>query len=147
MPLGEQLLGPVSRRRKRRWLCLPMTALCLLDIALTLQGQKPEYWAGNYVEALEANPIAKWFMVRGPLAFGGLSIAWLGFINVMVMRLPRFLAAAFSFVVCFAHCVCAATWLYRFDWPGWIAIVVLLIATERLLTYSWRRAGLRGKKD
>jgi hypothetical protein len=39
-----------------RGLCLPPLGLACLDAALTLLGQSPEYWGGNYGQVSELSP-------------------------------------------------------------------------------------------
>jgi hypothetical protein len=133
-------------RKSRLWLCLPMSLLCAFDVSVTLHGQQPNWWAGQHELALEGNPVAEWFMLRGPVVFIVWSFAWLAIINAGGLFLPRFWAAAWAFWVCFIHFICSATWLKSFGWPGGIGILVLLGVTVWLLVWSWDRAGL-GKKS
>ena len=55
----------------RFFLCVPLIALCALDLFITLTGQNSAYWAGDRQAAIEANPIARACLHLHPLALVG----------------------------------------------------------------------------
>lgn len=122
------------------WLCLPAVAMYLADVGLTLSGQSSAYWQGNYGEAHEVNPIANWLLVRTPWLFLATALLWFAVYTVVMVFAPRMVARGLSLFVTVAHAFGAASWLIPHGVGGWVATVVLLIAAERLLTWSWRKA-------
>ncbi len=77
-PLQEELLTRVSatmiKRSHARLYCGP-AIVCLLDCVLTLYGQPPSYWAGQYHQAVEYNPPFLWLLRLHPLAFSIVALA------------------------------------------------------------------------
>jgi hypothetical protein len=128
------------------WLCLPPLAACILDVSFTLAGQRPEYWAGNYSAFDEANPVAAWFMQLHPLAFLGLIVVWAILFCLIIACWENSGTVVIAFVLTLSHSVGAGTWLTLLGWPGYLLAVVLLLGLERLLSWSWKKAGI-GTKD
>src|SRR5262245_24726435 len=106
--------------RQRLWLCLPITTVCLLDGTLTLGGQSPAYWNGDYTSALEFNPVGSYFLQWSPLAFVLALGSWLVLVTAGVLWLPKRWAVLFTFGVVFGHALGVATWLVRHGWFGWL---------------------------
>src|SRR3954447_24772294 len=110
----------------RTRLCLPPLAACALDVGMTLQGQPPEYWAGEYALARELNPLAAVFLRYHPAAFALLAVAWAGTFCLAIRLLPRGLAFVTAFGLTFGHSLGAGSWLLPHGPPGWALAVLLL---------------------
>lgn len=133
--------------RQHLWLCVAPLALYLVDIAITLLGQPATYWAGDHASVVEGNPVARAVMRIGPGTFALALLAW-GVAFTLVLAFWRHpLAVVLAFVVTFAHAVCAGTWFLQAG-PvlGPVLAIGLLVASERLLDWTWRRAGLTGRR-
>lgn len=125
---------------KQMWLCLPAVAMYLADVALTLCGQSSDYWRGHYGEAHEVNPVAYWLLAGNPWLFLVTALLWLAMYSVVMMFAPITVGRGLSLFVTVAHAFGAASWLIPHGVGGWVATFVLLVAAERLLTWSWRKA-------
>lgn len=129
--------------RARLWLCLGALTPYVLDVALTLAGQPSSYWQGEYDTAVEANPLARWFLRGGPAVFAGSCVAWGLVVTAMLCLWRSQLVVVATFLIALGHALGAGSWLVRWGWPGWLATVVWLVAVEELLGACWRRAGVR----
>jgi hypothetical protein len=61
---------------QRMWLVTPPTVLWAADISLTLAGQSPAYWSGDYGQAHESNPLAYPLLASSPWLFVGVTALW-----------------------------------------------------------------------
>ncbi len=130
----------LSDRQLGLWLCLPPCTMALLDGTLTLLGQRPEYWSGDYAALSELNPVG-WLLLRWhPWAFAVGLAFWVIIIVAAVTRLPRRFAVGFMFVVFFAHSIGVASWLLLRGDCGLALAAGSLVLAERLLSFSMRRA-------
>jgi hypothetical protein len=125
--------------RGRFWLCCAPAALIALDVGVTLCGQAPEYWQGQYHTARELNPPACWALEQHPLVFAAGALLWLMTAAALLLFLPRAAARATALAVVFGHSVGAASWLVRGGLSGWVPAVLLLALAYGLLGWSWRR--------
>lgn len=124
------------------WLCVAPLLLCAFDLTITLAGQPAEYWQGDYAVGLEGNPVARPLLLTGPGTFIiGIAGYALVFCLVLVFWRHPF-AVVLAFVLTLSHAVCAGTWLMRLGVAGFVLAVLLLVASERLLDWTWRRAGV-----
>lgn len=129
--------------RQRLWLALPVALPAASDVAPTLEGQNPAYWAGDFARAHELNPIG-YLLLRGhPLIFAGAGAGWVALQAIAIGRLPGSSAASAAFLAAFLHAIGGATWLWQVETVGAGLAVAYLIAAERLVGHSWRRAGYR----
>jgi hypothetical protein len=71
-----------------RLLAAPL-ALCLLDVGLTLHGQRPGYWSGDRTQANEMSPEGGQLLRVHPVAFLGGIVAWMGVFSGLILLLPR----------------------------------------------------------
>jgi hypothetical protein len=108
---------------------------------MTLVGQSRGYWSGNYREVTEFNPLARLLLERHPVAFLLAGCASCVLVGTAIFWLNPRLALALAFIVTFGHIVAAAAWMVRSGPVGIVVAVAALIAGERLITLSWRRAG------
>lgn len=130
------------RRAARAWLVTPFLLISAADIALTLHGQPAAYRAGDYAAAVEANPFAYPFLVRGPDWFLAAATAWCaGFVAVVIGVRVRWVTwcAVFATV---AHAVAGAAWLVRLERFGWPLAVAYLSVVTVAARACWARAGI-----
>ncbi len=120
---------------RRAWLCVPPTAACWADVAMTLAGQNGRYWAGDYARVREFNPAARLLLQFHPLLFVAAAAGSSLLIAVLVLKWRGRLAVPLAFAVTFCHAVAAAAWLLRFGAAGLVAAGVVLFAAERLWTW------------
>ncbi len=123
----------------RVWLCCTPAALIALDVGLTLRGQVPEYWTGQYRTALELNPPACWALRQHPALFAALCLLWLGSVCALVLRLPRRAARGLALAAVCGHSCGAASWLVAGGPGGWAQALLLLALAYALLGWTWRR--------
>ncbi len=106
--------SPLAHRL--RGLCLPPLLFCLLDGALTLAGQSPEYWGGAHAQVNETSPTFHHLLQIHPAAFAIGLLAWCAVFIGLILLLPDTLALILCIAVTMGHTVGAATWLlWRFE--------------------------------
>jgi hypothetical protein len=130
--------------RERLWLCLPPLAAACADATATFAGQDARYWAGDYAAVREFNPVARIVLQHHPAAFVLATALWCVLLAAVILAWrgrPAFVVLL-GFGVTFCHAVAAAGWVARAGALGVGAAVLLLVAAERLVTLSWRRAGV-----
>ena len=123
----------------RAWLCCAPAALIALDVGLTLRGQVPEYWQGQYHTALELSPPACWALRQHPALFAAFGLLWAGAVCALVLRLPRRAARGLALAVVCGHACGAASWLVAGGVAGWAQALLLLALAYALLGWTWRR--------
>jgi hypothetical protein len=126
--------------RGRAWLCVGPVLFCLLDGVLTLHGQPDAYWAGDYREAMELNPLGLWPLQQHPLLFVAALVCWVMVFCMFIILLPENLARPLSFAVQLGHTIGGASWLARLGTFGWVGSALLLLASRAVLDFTWRRA-------
>src|SRR5262245_25095332 len=125
---------------RRFWLIGPAVAVLAIDVALTLGGQSAGYWAGNFHEAVEGNPLAFPLLARGPWVFAAVAAAW-GVALVLVLGWWRHAASDWiAALVALGHAVGGSSWLARFGEWGWVAAIAYLAAVSEITRWGWRRA-------
>lgn len=123
----------------RLWLLAPAAVLYTVDVGLTLAGQPPSYWAGDYGSAVEANPVAYALLALGPGPFAGLAVAWLAGVSALVAGWRHRLTGWVAVVVAVAHAVGGASWLTRAGPWGLAAAGAYLAAAAQVSGWCWRR--------
>lgn len=134
-----RLSMPDGTAYARHRLLLPAVLACAADVAATLAGQGADYWSGRWAAVDEGNPAARLLLQVHPSLFLLAAVASCIVVAVAVYRLNDRLALVVSFLVTFGHAVAASGWLVRFGVAGVVSGVLLLIAFERLLSWSWHR--------
>ena len=94
----------------------------------------------------EFNPLARLLLQQHPMAFVLAAVASSALVVTVTFLVNRRLAEVIAFIVTFCHAAAAAAWASRGGWVGVAVAVMLLLAAERLVALSWRRAGL-GESD
>jgi hypothetical protein len=123
--------------KPRCWLLLGPLLFCILDGALTLQGQSHEYWEGRFDLAEEMNPLGLWPLQRGPSVFAIALLCWITVFCLGIVLLPENLARPLAFAVQLGHSLGAASWLTRHGIIGWLALIVLLLSSRIILDRTW----------
>jgi hypothetical protein len=135
-------------------LAVPPLTFYACDVAFTLAGQTPEYWAGDMDAVLEANP-AGWHILRfGPAVFLSAAIAWALAFTAILAAWRHPWSRVLAFCLTLGHALGAATWmmwgtegLFAAAGPPYLperllAGVGLVFLAERLLSWSWREPGV-----
>lgn len=130
---------------ERAWLCFPALLLYCCDVTITLASQRPAFWAGTFDAVEEGNPLARSLLLFGPWAFVAVATCGAAGYSAIIFFAHRSLAVTLSFGLTFAHALCAAYWLPRHGTIGIVAAVLLLMAAERVLAWSWSRASVRNE--
>lgn len=123
---------PTRAVARRRLLLLPLAA-CAADVAFTLLGQPPAYWARDRSAVLEFNPAARWLLLLHPAAFVAAAVVSSAIVAGLVLRASAGLAWGVSLLVTIGHSVAVAAWLARMGPAGWAAAVGLLLAVRAVL--------------
>ncbi len=98
---------------------IPALSASLIDIAVTVIHQAPEYWAGNLSRAIEGNPIGNVMMKNHVSGIFVISGIWLVLIGFLGYHLPRKWSRIFLLFAVVAHSYGASTWIsprYGFWW-------------------------------
>ena len=123
------------RFHRSAWLCIPPTAACWADVAMTLAGQQGRYWNGDYTVVREFNPLARALLQYHPLTFVAAAVVSSLVVAVVVLKWRSRLAIPLAFAVTFCHAVAAAAWLLEYGAAGLLGAGVVLFAAERLWTW------------
>jgi hypothetical protein len=93
---------------------MPPVLFSALDATMTLLGQSPSYWAGDYRIVNEMSPTFRHLLQINPLAFLGGIWVWMAVFVGIIVLLPETLALIIALAVTFGHAAGAATWfMYR----------------------------------
>jgi hypothetical protein len=127
--------------RKKLWLCVPFAALCVVDFGLTLAGQSPAYWQGNYNAVNEWFPLFALVLRHGPILFLFMSLFWIFVFSTLIVALPDIFSQILSLTLVIGNTWGAMTWLaFRFRFNPLLCILLLVLsATVFIITQArWR---------
>lgn len=119
---------------KRRFLglCLVPILLAGLDGSVTLLGQPPAYWAGDYSQVREGTPGFRLLLTHGPAAYvAGLAVWVLAFVG-MILLLPATLALAVCLQFTLGHAIGAFSWINRFPHGRELPLLINALAAVGL---------------
>jgi hypothetical protein len=154
--VGEHLSGvdplndPVSRSpgidlaHKKAWLCIAPVLLFGIDIAFTLAGQPPEYWAGNYHLANETSPPGYWLLAKHPAAFVGAAAVWAGLLSLVVLLLPPTISKIVSLAFVIGHTRGSSSWFERVLGLGYWSLLLFFALASSLVVPTWKGFGDHG---
>ena len=131
-------MGTIGRQL---WLFAPAGLLLAADIALTLTGQPPAYWAGDYATAAEANPIAYPLLLRSPWLFVGGTFVWGLSLAAVILAWRHPAAAWVAVLAAVGHAIGGSSWLVRWGPCGWGVAAGYLIFASQASRWCWRRSG------
>ncbi len=130
--------GTQTRPLRPLWLVVPPAVLCMLDLWMTLYGQPPSYWSGNFRDANEISPSFASYLAIHPLAFVGAGFLWIILFSAIIVLLPEMLALTVSIAIVIGHMGGAATWFaYRFH--NYQACNALFLVTAFVVVLSFKR--------
>jgi len=113
----------------------------MLDQGITLFGQAPNYWKGDYSVAVEGNPWFYWLLLQHPLAFEARIVAWVGVFSFVIFTLPRRAAMTISIAIVLGHTWGAATWIcYSLPFGYWVTLALFLVSAI-IIVATWERFG------
>jgi hypothetical protein len=124
--------------RRRWWLVAPAVASITVDVALTFLGQSAAYWSGNYVAAVEANPLAHPLLASSPWLFVGVAAVWALCVGAVVLGWRHPVSNGVAVIITIAHAVSGSTWLVRLGPCGWVAAVAYLAVFAEFAWWCWR---------
>lgn len=103
--MNEALIRPGTL-----WLVVPPIVMCYLDFGLTLFGQSPVYWQGNYHSANEMSPSFRYYLSMHPLVFVGMVMLWSAIFSSLIAILPDRIGMTISVTVIIGHMIGAGSW-------------------------------------
>src|SRR5262245_6147648 len=98
-------------RQRFLGLCLPPILFCVLDFALTLVFQPPEYWQGDRTRIIEGSPTFHYLLSISPAAFVVGVLVWIALFVALLLLLPDTPALMMSIATVFGHTAGTAAWL------------------------------------
>ncbi len=125
-----------------RLLVLPI-ALSVLDFSVTLTFQPEEYWAGDRMAVVEANPIARWVLMVHPLLIVPAMVAWYVLMVPLIFHTPAKIGMRVIVAHILAHTIVTCGWLVRMLETGWwwaALLVGLVIIGSMVLLRPFRSA-------
>lgn len=146
-------------KRRLIGLGLPCLLAVLLDDGLTLHGQPPEYWAGDYAQTTEGAPFYRRLYAWHPAAAVCGHLAWASLLGGLLILLPEVLAVVLAIAVVFGHTAGAYTWIegmllrsHGIEAKGWYQVansMFLLSALTVGIGAHWtvRATALRGASE
>jgi len=109
-------------------LLLPPVVSAIVDATLTLCGQADGYWARTQVPIYEVNPIGYYLLSLSPLAFiAGISV-WILVVGLVLLLAPPPISKWMSLAIFLTHLFAASTWIMRFDYGVWWAVLMFVVA-------------------
>jgi len=101
-------------QRRLLGLGLPCLLPWVLDVALTLHGQPPEYWAGDYSRTTEGAAFYRRLYALHPVAGVGGHLLFLGLIGGLLVLLPERPAVVLALAAAFGSTWGASSWVERY---------------------------------
>jgi len=129
----------LMRNRNKLWLVVAPLAVLALDVALTLIGQGPGYWGGNYHLANEASPPGHWLLTRHPVAFIAAMAAWAALLCLVMWALPVRLTKTVSLALTIGHTWGAASWLPRVVSVEYWSTIALFVVAAAAVVLTWEQ--------
>ena len=120
---------------------IPCLFLWLLDVIVTLIGQSGGYWAGDFAEAKELNPLFFWFLSKGPEVFVVATVAYIFILIVILFLIPSRIAIMTTYIASIVHMVGVASWMLQMNsrMAGIILVILLLISVKIVLDREWHK--------
>ena len=120
---------------------IPCIFLWLLDVILTLACQSREYWAGNFSEAKELNPLFHWFLSNGPDVFLVATVAYILLLVAIIFLIPLRISIITAYIASIAHLIGAAGWMLQMNGRavGILLTILLFISVKIVLDREWQK--------
>ena len=100
-------------QRRLIGLGLPCLLTWMLDVGVTLNGQPPEYWAGDYARTTEGNAFYRRLYALHPAAGIGGNLLSMGVVAGLLVLLPETFAVVVSLAAVFGNTFGASTWVSK----------------------------------
>ena len=130
--------------QKKLWRILLGPILAgLTDLAITLSFQKANYWKGDYVDVIEANPLMRFFLEVHPAMVIPPMLVWFVLISFFLLFLPAGFSLRLQVFLVTAHLIAVSGWLLRLgDWSWFQIVSFVLVASllNLLMLKPWLRA-------
>ena len=137
--MKERFMSGVKRRFLG--LCLPVILAGSLDATLTLCGQSPAYWAGDYQQVNELGGFLNQLLRIHPLAFIAFECFQFVVVSCFILLVTDSLALLVSIASVFNAVLGASTWILPTS-HGYVLTDVLFLSAALLLTigirYGWQ---------
>ena len=121
----------------RAWPLLLLLAVYAADIGLTLAGQPPAYWEGDYSLAEEGNPLVLPFLARSPWLFVAAALAWGAVLGAVVLLWHHRAGEWLAVMTTLSHAFGGACWLARLGAVGWGFVILYLAVVTLGLQWCW----------
>ncbi len=117
----------MSAVERKYLLCAGPITCCMCDLIVTLWGQSSGYWAGDYGDVTEGNPIPRWLLQQHPGALVIAIIVWIATFSGAILWLSDRPANIIAGSVVLGHAFAVCTWWVNDGIPGILGIVCLLL--------------------
>ena len=128
---------------RRVWLFAPVGSFFALDVVLTLLGQDPVYWNGEFQTANEANPIARPLLATSPWLFGGLAALWASALAVVIVSWESRWSDRLAMVVAVSHALGGSSWLLRSGEWGFALAGGYLVLAAQFYYWCWKKGAVQ----
>lgn len=120
---------------------VPCLFLWLFDVIATLAGQSGGYWAGDFTEAKELNPLFLWFLSKGPEVFIVATVAYIFLLVIILFLSPSRIAIMTTYIASIVHMIGVASWMLQMNgrMAGIILTILLFISVRIVLDREWRK--------
>ena len=120
---------------------VPCLLLWLFDVIVTLVGQSAWYWAGDFSEAKELNPLFFWFLSKGPEVFIIATVAYIFLLVVILFLVPLRIGIMTTYIASIVHMVGVAGWMLQMNVRivGLILTILLFIFVKIVLDREWQK--------
>jgi len=98
-------------QRRLVGLVLPCLLTWMLDVGLTLYGQPPEYWDGDYTRTTEGAAFYHRLYALHPAVGVGGNLLWMGVVAGLLVLLPETFAVVVALAAVFGNTFGASTWV------------------------------------
>jgi hypothetical protein len=139
-PRGEDERDTTDRHPAGRWwLVVPVVGLYIADLAFTLAGQPPSYWAGEYATGNEINPVGQVLLAVSPWLFFGAAVGWLVVVTLVALLWRHRFAEVGAKVLAAGHAIGGACWLARHGGWWFLAGCGYLAVAAVFTHWCWRQ--------
>jgi len=98
-------------QRRLVGLGVPCLLTWMLDVGLSLYGQPPEYWAGDYSRTTEGAAFYRRLYAAHPAVGVGGQVLWMGVVAGLLVLLSETLAAVLALAAACGSTFGASTWV------------------------------------
>lgn len=129
----RQYAGACGIQRQHLRLCAGPLVLRALDYGITLCGQSPAYWAGEFHRANEGSHLLRWCLQQHPLLFVAVAAVLSLVYTLFILCWPEQPARLLAAVLVFGHAFGVFTWIAGSPVCGPVAAIAILYLCWLLL--------------